>query len=50
MPFWPPTPGAPPPKQAVAKRAHMGFPEPPIEAQELAWSRVLALFEEQLKK
>lgn len=37
-------------EEAVAKRAHMGFPEPPREAQELAWSRVLQLFEEHLKQ
>lgn len=35
--------------EGVAKRAYMGFPEPPSEAQALAWERVLAFFEENLK-
>lgn len=46
------TPHHTPPRpliQALAKRAHMGFPEPPASAQELAWSRVLELFGRTLK-
>ena len=38
-----------PPVQAVAKRKHMGFPEPPKEVQDLAWQRVLAFFQDHLK-
>ena len=48
----PPPACVPPPPclpQGVAKRAYMGFPEPPSEAQALAWERVLAFFEENLK-
>ena len=33
----------------VDKRAHMGFPEPPQEQQDLAWERVFAFFEKNLK-
>ena len=44
----PPAPPGPPP-QALAKRALMGFDEPPKDAQELAWSRVLDLFGRTLK-
>ncbi|PRW56138.1 carboxymethylenebutenolidase-like protein [Chlorella sorokiniana] len=36
-------------EEALAKRAHMGFPEPPANVQELAWSRVLELFARTLK-
>ena len=33
----------------MAKREHMGFPEPPVEKQELAWERVFAFFAQHLK-
>jgi dienelactone hydrolase len=42
-------PPALPHAQAKAKRAYMGFPEPPKEAQGKAWERVLAFFDAQLK-
>ena len=35
--------------QGVAKREHMGFPEPSPEVQSLAWERVFKLFEDNLK-
>lgn len=34
--------------EAVAKRKHMGFPEPPMEQQELAWKRLFEFFDKQL--
>lgn len=37
-------------EEGVSKRAHMGFPEPPHEEQELAWQRVLAQFNTHLKQ
>jgi dienelactone hydrolase len=36
-------------EEGKAKRAHMGFPEPPAEAQDQAWQRVLAFFQANLK-
>jgi dienelactone hydrolase len=37
-------------EEAIAKRALMGFPEPTREAQELAWRRTFALFEQHLQR